>query len=52
MQSVDSRLSLLTSTLSDGTAQAIEAVDRRITGVAETIDARSLHLTDTVSARF
>ena len=42
----------LTSSLTDGTAQAIAAVDQRISSVTETIDGRSAHLTDTITARF
>ena len=33
-------------------AQALAAVDHRITNVTETIDGRSAHLTDTIAARF
>jgi hypothetical protein len=49
---IDDRLGTLATSLTDGAAQAIEAVDRRIASVTQTIDGRSAHLTDTITARF
>ena len=51
-ETIDSRLSTLATSLTDGAAQAVEAVDGYITGATKMIDGRSSELTDMVTARF
>jgi Apolipoprotein A1/A4/E domain len=51
-ETIDGRLGTLTTSLTDGAAQAVAAVDQRITTATATIDGRSTQLTETIAARF
>jgi hypothetical protein len=51
-QSIETHLSSVTGALTEGSTQAIAALDKRIADVSATINERSQELADTVSSRF